>query len=1854
MVATEPEALVDAPTAEFGTAASGEPEPVNRGDGSELPLWNAVERLLEAALSAQEPLKTCAAQSHRIKDELGAAADVLNPHAAERLFGELKANMTRRAELEADARHVLGQARKHVAALALTSEGGALGRAAFDRLLALVDAIAAPQSDGDLGDQVRCAIGAARTTLRDARREALAGVVARLRARIAEGETLHVPATAARELLDSEAFLDFPLVEAERRLSDETFSLEKQIEVERAAQCLQTAQRAAVDLDALLAGDGNCDLAAVRSLLAAAMLAPDVAAADTHRERVRRAVRLAVKTPSAAGSAPGREWLEIVKLAARDGDPLDRVRLALHGLSETHPGDDAEHVATDIIFECEALDEADQWRLVETALDCAPAWAPAFFRVVCGSHADAMAIARWLLLSQTIEQTRPALVAQAVSGADPRVAWAVQRWADDRLGTSASADDYLDAWLATTNAVPLAECLRRRMVTLQEDRAAGARMLLATAIAAARSDSESPDDALSELDRRAFPNCYELLVAASANDKTAMSRLTNGDVRRKQARLTLDTIARPRPLDELARARRAFYDDFQQALDSAPKFITDHCREAWLAFARAQQSRFRALYPDGHGGATPLDGHTLRASLSKLVDDHRKMADVHHAKKDDRVRMDDMVARLQSSGLAVLDAYDRAALYQLARPSTREAWEGVVVPALHRAREVAQSQANPEEALACVEVALQNPRVSAQLDADPAVRPIVKTLVHDMKIALQELCNVGTGAQLFSAELSRLAETGLEGQVAAAHLRALADAGMSGRLPQPQPLPNSPDEKIGAVFGTEVPLEFWRYHLAEPKDREVALGLDALEQIARLGGLDVAVANYLQRGEFDLARRATEQLSDDVREDGRRRVQEAMRSARSDALAKLEALVNAPLTAAQAEWPGTEANERDAIESILRDANTLAVDSEHEEPGRLRRSCDALVNRAQRLVADHERRQAEALDRLDRELLQGPRRQPFTTDDSRTRARMVRAYAFLLEGNVGAALRTLDGEIVPDLKATDTTPIVVPVARTLPSRQPVPPAAMVATDVCPHLRNILLHGSDDIVAGAGAKPDHHDVRRTTHDAYSRNDPLWRGLLGQTALDLAYGSALTGNMKAAEEFARDAAGLLAHASPSPHEHAIREALVLWLAVVPERNPAAFPPDAPTNWQSLRGDASGALVQALVRNFFIRGVPHDLGEVLIAAVRMGGPAADELLGAFDRLGEGSKARLVHEVIASVPTSNAVRAVAAGRALEQLLSSTAADPIARGLMSPAEVWDRSASVQAFRTALLGSGLSDANTTTVLDALRARSRHGASVVPELKIHARIVGKSLYLSRPDTLGVIAEFSNTSDATFAAMRNATARVTLQEASGLRFRAGTTSANRIERRLDVLHSGGALDVWLPLQITGRAPTNAKLKVELFDGFNRPISFKGDHRTVSVVVRQEYPAHLADESPPYPQGHDLPLESIEGRDDVLERIFRRLTTRGTDSPVFVVGPRRVGKSTVLRKIQYTGKFADRYELAYVDFEDGTLSPNEDSTCTFLAQLAARIQAALKHAGAREVPPPRISPSDPARSFATYLERVSERLGDRRLLLLLDEFQMLFSAIAKGEERQQRGYDKVVSEDVIGWFRSWMQHLPVSFILAGQEREMKRAAGTRDSRLFALGDWVSIGALGEKAARAMIERPKKYPDASQEKLFDAISEVAVARALVLTGRHPFLLSLLGAELVERAQRLHRSHIGVADVEEAAGALVANPAGQVAHALSSLQDRAAYAVLWVLARATAQGETPTRSELFTQLEVSGLASYQRELDNVLVEYVAREETEVALFEAISSQDGEERYRTNPLLLAKAIAKKPLRSFLAGREIGE
>ena len=269
-------------------------------------------------------------------------------------------------------------------------------------------------------------------------------------------------------------------------------------------------------------------------------------------------------------------------------------------------------------------------------------------------------------------------------------------------------------------------------------------------------------------------------------------------------------------------------------------------------------------------------------------------------------------------------------------------------------------------------------------------------------------------------------------------------------------------------------------------------------------------------------------------------------------------------------------------------------------------------------------------------------------------------------------------------------------------------------------------------------------------------------------------------------------------------------------------------------------------------------------------------------------------------------------------------------------------------------------------------------------------------------------------------------------------------------------------------------------------------------------------------PIPYVTGTPLKSDDvfvGRADVFAFIRENLLGAHQNNVIILHGQRRTGKTSVLYRLRTT--MADTHIAVLIDMQ-GKPARNE---ADFLYAIADDIAFALEDAGIDVALPPREAfEASPEFYFrARFLRSLYPRLGDRRLLLLFDEF----------EELQRRVENGRLQPEIFQFLRNLMQHEEsLDFVFSGTHR-LEDLSADYWSVLFNIAVYKPITFLSPVEVRRLMTAPvADYPV--------EYDPLAAERIIQAAAGHPYFTQLILHEMLVHYNATQRSYLTAADVAQ------------------------------------------------------------------------------------------------------------------------
>lgn len=242
-------------------------------------------------------------------------------------------------------------------------------------------------------------------------------------------------------------------------------------------------------------------------------------------------------------------------------------------------------------------------------------------------------------------------------------------------------------------------------------------------------------------------------------------------------------------------------------------------------------------------------------------------------------------------------------------------------------------------------------------------------------------------------------------------------------------------------------------------------------------------------------------------------------------------------------------------------------------------------------------------------------------------------------------------------------------------------------------------------------------------------------------------------------------------------------------------------------------------------------------------------------------------------------------------------------------------------------------------------------------------------------------------------------------------------------------------------------------------------------------------------------------FKGRQDFADRLVRLILDR--NRPTLVLhGPRRAGKTSFLLNLPRL--LPSDLVPIYLDMQQGSMTASEGDFCYGLVRAIDR-DTRSQGLQLPPIPSRQAFAIQPYPTLEDWFNLALPKLGERRLLLNLDEFEKIGSAIK----------DNRISERLFDQLRSMIQHYDrLGFLFSGVQT--LEELGPRWSNYFISVVPMEMHYLEPHEAEDLL----LHPDPEFTLRYDT---GIVAEILRLTRCQPYLLQLIGSALVNQANSQH-----------------------------------------------------------------------------------------------------------------------------------
>jgi len=269
-------------------------------------------------------------------------------------------------------------------------------------------------------------------------------------------------------------------------------------------------------------------------------------------------------------------------------------------------------------------------------------------------------------------------------------------------------------------------------------------------------------------------------------------------------------------------------------------------------------------------------------------------------------------------------------------------------------------------------------------------------------------------------------------------------------------------------------------------------------------------------------------------------------------------------------------------------------------------------------------------------------------------------------------------------------------------------------------------------------------------------------------------------------------------------------------------------------------------------------------------------------------------------------------------------------------------------------------------------------------------------------------------------------------------------------------------------------------------------------------------------PYMAGGPIRSEEMFfGREEDFRFVENKLKTEKEGIIIVFYGQRRCGKTSLLHQI-LNGRLGDDFMPVLIDMQEMVVYNDGE----FYEKIADEISFGLSRlldANTDEYDF-RTEDTNPAHVFERFIDDIMEKLSDKVLLLMFDEYELI-------EEKMD---DNILSSGIPTFFAGILERHPrISFIFTGS-RHVEQQNPQYWSVLFGKSTAQRISLLSERDTLKLIKEPVAD--------FVKYQRDVPQRIYRLTGGQPFYTQHICQLLIERLNEVERDKVYASDVEKTA----------------------------------------------------------------------------------------------------------------------
>lgn len=249
---------------------------------------------------------------------------------------------------------------------------------------------------------------------------------------------------------------------------------------------------------------------------------------------------------------------------------------------------------------------------------------------------------------------------------------------------------------------------------------------------------------------------------------------------------------------------------------------------------------------------------------------------------------------------------------------------------------------------------------------------------------------------------------------------------------------------------------------------------------------------------------------------------------------------------------------------------------------------------------------------------------------------------------------------------------------------------------------------------------------------------------------------------------------------------------------------------------------------------------------------------------------------------------------------------------------------------------------------------------------------------------------------------------------------------------------------------------------------------------------------------------------GREKDMKFLIDNLT-RDAKVAIILYGQRRTGKTTMLVQFMKSPELDGQIPVL-IDLQRVSYNVTIEN---FLRRVAYSIERAMKQKDlVLTTPADEDLAEDPTYAFDIFLDQVEEQLGNHKLILMIDEFEVLEEQVVKGN----------LKSEIFEFLRNMVQHRQkINFLLSGTHQITDYTKWYR-SVFFHIAQHYRLSQLTAQGAEDLIQMPVEG--------FLSYEPLSIKKIHQLTDDQPYLVHLICKAIVDHCNEHAKSFVTINDV--------------------------------------------------------------------------------------------------------------------------